>query len=109
MKRLPKPEDIVPAPVDRADSNASMAGLERLRSGRSVRKQHSTFCPELKNTAFVFIKPHAVTEATKALVTKELASAGIKVRSQGSITAEAIDEKKLIDQHYCTCLILFLH
>ena len=109
MKRLPKPEDIVPAPLNRADSKASMAGLERLRSSRSIRKHHHNFWPKLENTAFVFIKPHAVTEATKSLVTKELASAGIKVRSQGSITAEAIDENKLIDQHYCTCLILLLH
>jgi hypothetical protein len=31
------------------------------------------------NTAFVFIKPHAVTEATKALVKAGLAAKGIKV------------------------------
>ena len=56
----------------------------------------------LLNSAFVFIKPHAVTDATKALVSTQLAAAGIKVLSEGVITAEVIDEKQLIDQHYCT-------
>ena len=52
------------------------------------------------NTAFVFIKPHAVTEAVKDLVSSELAAKGIKILEQGSIASEDIDSKKLIDQHY---------
>jgi nucleoside diphosphate kinase len=55
--------------------------------------------PQL-NQAFVFIKPHAVTDEVKALVSKGLADKGIKVLSEGSISSEEIDEKKLIDQHY---------
>ena len=54
----------------------------------------------VKNSAFVFVKPHAVTEATKTLVKEGLIAAGLTVLSEGSITAEEIDEKKLIDQHY---------
>ena len=45
-------------------------------------------------------QPHAVTDGVKALVTETFASTGITVLSEGSIAAETIDEKKLIDQHY---------
>ena len=53
-----------------------------------------------KNTAFVFIKPHAVTDAVKGLVSEQFAARNIKIVSEGSIAAEEIDSKKLIDQHY---------
>lgn len=54
----------------------------------------------LKNKAFVFIKPHAVTEATKDLVKNTLESKGITILTEGSIASEKIDEELLIDQHY---------
>jgi len=53
-----------------------------------------------KNIAFVFIKPHAYTEATKSLVRSELAKRGITITTEGVITGPQIDEKKYIDQHY---------
>ena len=53
-----------------------------------------------KNSAFVFVKPHAVTDATIALVKTGLAASGLTILSEGSLTAEVIDSKKLIDQHY---------
>ena len=53
-----------------------------------------------KNTAFVFIKPHANTEATKAMVTELIGAKGLSILKSGTITAEEIDSKKLIDQHY---------
>ena len=56
--------------------------------------------PPPPNSAFVFVKPHAVTPATEALVTKTLESKGITITASGSLTSEVIDEKKLIDQHY---------
>jgi len=52
------------------------------------------------NSAFVFIKPHAVTEEVKKLVATTLEGKGIKILTQGEIKSEVIDEKKLIDQHY---------
>jgi len=55
---------------------------------------------EIQNCAFVFIKPHAVTKDVQALVEKGLTNAKIKILSQGSISAEDIDSKRLIDQHY---------
>jgi nucleoside diphosphate kinase len=52
------------------------------------------------NQAFVFIKPHAVTEATKAMVKESLQAKGLTIMSEGTLTSEEIDSKKLIDQHY---------
>jgi nucleoside diphosphate kinase len=56
--------------------------------------------PAPKNSAFVFIKPHAVTDKVKACAKAGLEKAGIKILKQGTIKAETIDKKKLIDQHY---------
>merc|ERR1719305_1734488 len=56
--------------------------------------------PAPKNSAFVFIKPHAVTDKTKELAKAGLEKAGIKIIKEGSIKGEVIDKKKLIDQHY---------
>ena len=53
-----------------------------------------------KNSAFVFLKPHAVTDACKALVKQRLADEGIQVVGEGALGAAEIDEKRLIDQHY---------
>mmetsp|Transcript_52873 Transcript_52873/g.136542 ORF Transcript_52873/g.136542 Transcript_52873/m.136542 type:complete len:754 (-) Transcript_52873:263-2524(-) len=54
----------------------------------------------VKNTAFVFIKPHAVTDKTKELVKSKLEEKGITIKKEGSIEAEEIDKKMLIDKHY---------
>lgn len=54
----------------------------------------------VKNSAFVFIKPHAVTDAVVDLVESNLKSKGISIVDSGVITGEEIDEKMLIDQHY---------
>jgi len=52
------------------------------------------------NAAFVFIKPHAVTDKVKALAKSGLEAKGIKILAEGSLTGEVIDQKKLIDNHY---------
>lgn len=54
----------------------------------------------MTNRAFVFVKPHAATDATTALVRDQLKAKGMKVHSEGDISSADIDEKKLIDQHY---------
>uniref|UniRef100_A0A0G4I8L0 Nucleoside diphosphate kinase-like domain-containing protein n=1 Tax=Chromera velia CCMP2878 TaxID=1169474 RepID=A0A0G4I8L0_9ALVE len=54
----------------------------------------------VKNSAFVFIKPHAVTDKTIALVKSELEAKNFTIKKEGSLGAAEIDEKKLIDQHY---------
>jgi len=54
----------------------------------------------LKNSAFVFVKPHANTEATQKMVREKLLAKGIEILSESDIDGNTIDEKKLIDQHY---------
>ena len=53
-----------------------------------------------KNSAFVFVKPHAVTAPTIDLVREKLEGAGLSILSEGDIASEDIDSKKLVDQHY---------
>jgi len=54
----------------------------------------------LKNSAFVFVKPHANTDATQKMVREKLLAKGIEILSESDIDGKTIDEKKLIDQHY---------
>jgi len=61
---------------------------------------YATSPAKLKNSAFVFVKPHAVNDKANALVRDRLLAKGMKITSEGSLSSEVIDEKKLIDQHY---------
>jgi len=58
------------------------------------------FPGDTKNSAFLFIKPHAVKPAVEELVKKKLSENRIAVVRTGQIKAETIDEKGLIDTHY---------
>jgi len=77
-----------------------------LGAGLSLAASHFLPCPfakkgaQGKNSAFVFIKPHAVTEKVKDCVSKGLKDQGLTIVEEGSISSEDIDQKKLIDQHY---------
>jgi len=56
------------------------------------------------NSALIFIKPHANTEATRNLVKNQLnklqSTTGLTIVSECDISGKDIDEKKLIDKHY---------
>ena len=54
----------------------------------------------LQNTALVFVKPHAATDACESFVRDHLAAAGIRVVDAGVKAAAEIEAAKLIDQHY---------
>jgi nucleoside diphosphate kinase len=84
-----KKESAEPAPAEEEVVPVAEPEKEKKSSGK----------PQT-NQAFVFIKPHAVTDAVKELVSSGLVAKGIKIVSEGSISSEDIDEKKLIDQHY---------
>ena len=56
--------------------------------------------PAGKMQAYVFIKPHAVTDSTKKMVASKFADAGITVYKEGSLDASVIEKDKLIDNHY---------
>jgi len=62
-------------------------------------EERSTQC-SLKNSAFVFVKPHANTKATQDMVREKLLASGLEILSESDIDGKVIDEKKLIDQHY---------
>eukprot|EP00928_Gymnodinium_smaydae_P055318 TRINITY_DN3889_c0_g1_i5.p1 TRINITY_DN3889_c0_g1~~TRINITY_DN3889_c0_g1_i5.p1 ORF type:complete len:330 (-),score=123.52 TRINITY_DN3889_c0_g1_i5:137-1126(-) len=53
-----------------------------------------------KNMAFVFVKPHAVTDKCNKMVREGLIAKGLTITSEGELTSDVIDKKKLIDQHY---------
>eukprot|EP00992_Anisonema_acinus_P001651 TRINITY_DN10518_c0_g1_i1.p1 TRINITY_DN10518_c0_g1~~TRINITY_DN10518_c0_g1_i1.p1 ORF type:complete len:317 (-),score=102.35 TRINITY_DN10518_c0_g1_i1:264-1214(-) len=53
-----------------------------------------------KNSAFVFIKPHAVTPAVIDLVKKGFQEHGIAIVAEGALDNKIIESQKLIDNHY---------
>lgn len=54
----------------------------------------------VKNSAFVFLKPHAVTDKTKELAKKTFEEKKITIIKEDEIKAEDIDKKQLVDKHY---------
>lgn len=56
--------------------------------------------PDGKMQAFVFVKPHAVTDATLKVVRQKFDEVGITVKAEADLGAEQIEKDKLIDNHY---------
>jgi len=71
-----------------------------LKKSAEICKDNEAKDAKTLSAAFVFIKPHAVTEPVKAFVKKSFAEKGFKVISEGPISAEKIDKDMLIDTHY---------
>jgi nucleoside diphosphate kinase len=78
------------------DMNAS----DCLAKASALAGASGTLTPYPKNQAFVFVKPHAVTDAAVAAVKEGFAAKGITIVEEGVLTGPVIDEKKLIDNHY---------
>ena len=53
-----------------------------------------------KNTALVFIKPHAVNDKVKALVVEHLKEHRVTIVSEGTMGSSHIKEHGIIDNHY---------
>ena len=51
--------------------------------------------PEIKNSAFVFIKPHAVNDKVVAFTREKLVGSGLTVLKEGAISGAEIDQKKV--------------
>lgn len=84
---------------------ATMMSFARFSAGATFAVAMGTMrwraeCQESRNSAFVFIKPHANTPKTQQLVARTFSTQGIRVLEQGELTGEQIDEGRLIDQHY---------
>lgn len=56
--------------------------------------------PSGKMHAFVFLKPHAVTDEAKSLAKSKFSSVGVSVYKEGTLGAAEIEKNKLIDNHY---------
>lgn len=54
----------------------------------------------MNNTALIFIKPHAVGEESTAFILEFLKDKGITFLSDGRLTAEEIDSRGIVDEHY---------
>jgi len=54
----------------------------------------------LRNSALVFLKPHAATDTIESFVRDHLSAAGIDIVDSGIKCAAEIADQKLIDQHY---------
>jgi hypothetical protein len=79
---------------------AVTATLFTMQAKRGNASSDKTTCDSLKNSAFVFVKPHANTVATQKLVREKLQATGCTILSEIDIDGNTIDEQKLIDQHY---------
>ena len=64
---------------------------------RRVFEEHSS---GPKNTALVFIKPHAVNDKVKALVVEHLQQHGVRILAEGRMESSHIKEHGIIDSHY---------
>jgi len=79
------------------DASQSKAALQAQVNDLQVQLSGKT------NSAFVFIKPHACKGkegAVEAVVEETLKENGIRITGSGTINAEEIDKKMLIDTHY---------
>jgi hypothetical protein len=75
--------------------------VKRVTAGTMSEKASGTCdLSTLKNSAFVFVKPHANTPSVQKLVREKLIAAGCTILSEADIDGKTIDEQKLIDQHY---------
>lgn len=54
----------------------------------------------VKNSAFIFVKPHANTEVGRQVAKDFFAAKGLTITAEGTITGEEVEEKMLIDNHY---------
>jgi len=93
----------MPALIAAGTGTAALALALTLRGDKKLHQRVGALeveAAQKMSSAFVFIKPHAVTEEVKALVRQKLGEAGISIVSEGSIAAEEIDKEKLIDTHY---------
>jgi len=74
--------------------------IQRLKEIAGVQGEAKEDEKYTTNSAFLFLKPHAVTPAAISLVTEQLAALGLTVTASGELDNEVIDKKKLIDNHY---------
>lgn len=79
---------------------ANIEDIKALQSRISDLEADIAYPGRTTNSAFVFVKPAALTPQTVALVQKQFDHFGIRVTNSGVIDAKTIDKEQLIDTHY---------
>merc|ERR1712144_172314 len=82
------------------DALEDMNSSDCLAKAAGLADAKGEMTPLPTNTAFVFIKPHAVTAPTIELVKKTLEEKGFTIKKEGELDGPTIGDKKLIDNHY---------
>lgn len=101
--------------VSSTSSSSTTSGALKTSSSTTTTSSNTNnkegSCPTtvLKNSAFVFVKPHANTAATQKLVTSKLMESGCTILSEYDINGTTIDQQKLIDQHYYSIGTYYLY
>merc|ERR1719375_591049 len=91
--------------VEDTDANECLALLGAMYAQRGAKERQAEEVREApaapaKQSAFVFVKPHANTERACEYTRSVLGERGLTITREGLITAEEIDSKQLIDNHY---------
>ncbi|CAE8723969.1 unnamed protein product [Polarella glacialis] len=99
-----KAKSIAPAPPavapDPPAADAAPAAAEAADAAPAEAEAADAAPPAVENSAFLFIKPHAVTQAVQDLVKEKLTASGLLIVSTGIVAAETIDTQGFIDTHY---------
>ena len=82
---------------DLFEDNNSLEAINALVAAEEARCRFPA-----RNSAFVFVKPHAINRYVFALIDAAFHENKIVVERSGDIASEAIAKKRLIDQHYST-------
>jgi len=101
--KVARADALLPGLIAAGTGTAALALALALRGDKKLEERVGALeveAAQKTNSAFVFIKPHAVTDEVKEVVRKKLDEAGISILSEGAIAAEEIDKEKLIDTHY---------
>lgn len=89
--------------VDQSSASSSTTTTTKQEEETSSSKEENKkkeIMSNNKNTAYVFIKPHANNTKTQELVSKTLINKNLTILKEGEFTGEQIDAGMLIDQHY---------
>lgn len=81
-------------------SEAKIAAVGLAAVGLAAAAYYTLPPSDCKNSAFVFLKPHAATDAAKALATAGLQEKGFKIVAEGTLDGTTIDQNQFIDVHY---------
>ena len=82
-------------------SEAKLAAVGLAAVGLAAAAYYTLPPSDCKNSAFVFLKPHAATDAAKALATAGLQEKGFKIVAEGTLDGTTIDQNQVGKLYHC--------